>query len=42
MGKRDELERYLPLKPQDLHILLVLSSGAAHGYGIMKAVEDQT
>ncbi len=37
-----EVDRYLPLKPQDLHILMVLGSGLAHGYGIMKSVEDQT
>jgi DNA-binding PadR family transcriptional regulator len=28
-----------PLKPADLHILLVLASGPCHGYGIMKEVE---
>lgn len=42
MGRDDELKRYLPLKPQDLHIMLVLGSGVSHGYGIMKAVEEQT
>jgi DNA-binding PadR family transcriptional regulator len=42
MEQPEELDRYLPLKPQDLHILLVLGGGVAHGYGIMKAVEDQT
>lgn len=33
---------FLPLKPQDLHILLVLAEADLHGYGIMKAVETQT
>ena len=28
-----------PLKPADLHILLVLAAGPRHGYGIMKEVE---
>jgi DNA-binding PadR family transcriptional regulator len=28
----------LPLKPADFHILLVLSQGPLHGYGIMKSV----
>ena len=35
-------DRFLPLKPQDLHILTVLAHGNAHGYGIMRSVEDQT
>jgi DNA-binding PadR family transcriptional regulator len=34
--------RFLPLKPHDLHILLVLAEADMHGYGIMKAVEAQT
>jgi len=29
----------LPLKAGDFHILLALSQGPLHGYGIMKAVE---
>lgn len=33
---------FLPLKPHDLHILLVLAEADMHGYGIMKAVEAQT
>lgn len=37
-----DAERFLPLKPQDLHILTVLSAGNAHGYGIMRIVEDET
>ncbi len=31
-----------PLTPAVLHILLVLSKGAAHGYAIMQAVDDFT
>jgi DNA-binding PadR family transcriptional regulator len=30
---------YAPLTPAVLHILLVLSTGARHGYGIMKQVK---
>lgn len=32
----------LPLKPGDFHILLALSQGPLHGYGIMKAVERES
>jgi DNA-binding PadR family transcriptional regulator len=32
----------LPLKPVDFHILLALSQGPVHGYGIMKAVERES
>ena len=32
----------LPLSPVDLQILLVLSQGDVHGYGLMKAVEEQS
>ncbi len=31
-----------PLKPSDFHVLMVLSEGKRHGYGIMKAVEEQS
>jgi DNA-binding PadR family transcriptional regulator len=33
---------FLPLKPGDFHILLALSQGPLHGYGIMKAVERES
>jgi DNA-binding PadR family transcriptional regulator len=32
----------LPLTPLVLHILLALADGEKHGYGIMKAVEEET
>ena len=32
----------LPLSPVDLQILLVLIGGDVHGYGLMKAVEEQS
>jgi DNA-binding PadR family transcriptional regulator len=31
-----------PLKPQHFHILLALSHGELHGYGIQRAVLEQT
>ncbi len=35
------LDRLLPLKPADFQVLMVLSDGPMHAYGISKAVEDQ-
>jgi DNA-binding PadR family transcriptional regulator len=32
----------LPLRPVDLQILLVLASARLHGYGLMKAVHDES
>ena len=32
----------MPLKPEDFLILLVLSRGDRHGYGIMKEVESES
>lgn len=37
-----EAETLLPLSPVDLQILLVLTEGELHGYGLMKAVEEQS
>lgn len=39
---RSALDSVLPLSPVDLQILLVLGQGELHGYGLMKAVEDQS
>ena len=33
---------FLPLKPDLFHILLALSEGELHGYGIVKLVEENT
>ena len=33
---------FVPLKPALFHILLALSEGKLHGYGIMKLVEENT
>jgi DNA-binding PadR family transcriptional regulator len=32
----------MPLKPEDFLVLLVLSRGERHGYGIMKEVESES
>jgi DNA-binding PadR family transcriptional regulator len=37
-----DAEAWIPLKPQDFQILLVLLDETRHGYGIMKAVEERT
>jgi DNA-binding PadR family transcriptional regulator len=35
-------EAHLPLKAVDFHILLVLTDGDLHGYGIVKEIESRT
>jgi DNA-binding PadR family transcriptional regulator len=35
-------EKFLPLKTQWFHIMLVLAAGEQHGYGIMQAVLERT
>lgn len=37
-----EIQNLLPLTPTVFHILLALADGEKHGYGIMKAVEEET
>jgi DNA-binding PadR family transcriptional regulator len=37
-----QTESLLPLSPVDLQILLVLAHDELHGYGLMKAVEEQS
>ncbi len=39
MAKADD---FLPLKPHWFHVLLSLSGGEQHGYGIMQEVLDRT
>ena len=36
------VERHLPLKPRDYHILFALSRADLHGYGLVKALEEQS
>ena len=42
MGHTRPLEDALPLKPIDFHILLVLTDGALHGYGMVKEIEARS
>ena len=41
-SRNSDPDSFLPLKPALFHILLALSEGDLHGYGIMKAVEEAT
>lgn len=41
-GLTREVNAMLPLSPIDLQILLVLTEADVHGYGLMKAVEEQS
>lgn len=34
--------RFLPLKPVDLELLLALSDGDMHGYGLVQAISEHT
>src|SRR5689334_6472580 len=38
----DDVRRFLPLSPQQFHILLALSDGERHGYGIILEVAERT
>ena len=40
--KSDAIDHLLPLPLPVFHMLLALADGEKHGYGIMKAVEDET
>ena len=42
MASRRSLDAHLPLKPVDFHVLLVLTDGDLHGYGIVKEIEERT
>jgi DNA-binding PadR family transcriptional regulator len=39
---QDDIQNLLPLTPTVFHMLLALADGEKHGYGIMKAVEEET
>ena len=34
--------RFLPLKPVDLQLLLALTGGELHGYGLVQSIADRT
>ena len=38
----EEIQKLLPLTPTVFHMLLALADGEKHGYGIMRAVEEET
>jgi DNA-binding PadR family transcriptional regulator len=38
----DDPRRYLPLTPQQFHILLALTDGERHGYGIILDIAERT
>ncbi len=38
----DSPQDFLPLKPADFHVLLAVTDGPRHGYGIMKDVERES
>ncbi len=42
MAARTRVDRYLPLKPASLHILLALAEAPRHGYAIRTVVEERT
>lgn len=42
MPAMDDPRRYLPLTPQQFHILLALVGGACHGYGIILDISQRT
>ena len=38
----DDVSRYQPLKPLEYLVLLVLARGSLHGYGVVKAIREET
>lgn len=42
MQAQSEPDSFLPLRPSVFHILLALSDGDLHGYGIMQEVAEHT
>ncbi len=42
MASNHNLEELIPLKPNDFHILLALTSGQKHGYRIAKEIEEES
>lgn len=39
MDRDRGIDRYLPLRPVEFHILISLASGERHGYGIIQDIE---
>ena len=42
MTQRPAIEEFLPLRPVDFHILMVLLDKKRHGYGIVQDIADRT
>jgi DNA-binding PadR family transcriptional regulator len=40
--RTEPVERFLPLKPVDLELLLALASEERHGYGLVQAISSHT
>ena len=38
---RDRIDAHLPLRPVEFHILLSLSAGDRHGYGIIQDIQER-
>jgi DNA-binding PadR family transcriptional regulator len=38
---RDRIDAHLPLRPVEFHILLSLSAGERHGYGIIQDIQER-
>jgi len=41
-ASKDDAKRYLPLSPQQFHILLALTDAERHGYGIILEIAERT
>lgn len=39
MDRERSIERFLPLRPVEFHVLLSLAAGERHGYGIIQDAE---
>jgi DNA-binding PadR family transcriptional regulator len=42
MADIHETRNFVPLRPADFHVLLAVTAGPRHGYGIMKDVERES
>ena len=38
----NDVDRFLPLNPREFLVLFALVDGQLHGYGLLKAVDDQS
>lgn len=40
--RTEDIQRFLPLRPVEYHVLLSVSAGPRHGYGIMQDAGERT